>query len=1156
MYSGYKIIFDHESDVMSQGATHRTKSSIDLKNVFHRTQASRESQHKINKSRESAHFKESRQESFGHINVLHILPHMFRRFSTDDIMLIETQFTQGWKKKWINFKLLMKFNIGSLGRSLGSFMIGLSAVFLVVLFVILINNIQIHLQYFNINSIEDLVSATDLVMSSNDIANSPFLNYTKIQATLSQVPKLAKVAPRWIIPVTVVNELNGKSSKAMALIVDSSLEDSNEIAPLWSNRPLGMNEMHCSDSLIRNLNLLPDSGNTLGISLNISSLDQTNITSLPLQFKLNTNLSDAAVTSVNQLNTGVALLNVNGETSVLVPNTFATNLAETNITFQVIDAIVNTNGKYASALGNVILLDKSAFFYIAKSILSTGSLALAGVNINELARNLTNGINFDEYVTFVNIVMEDRYDAYLQSAKIRKGVISKFANAVISNLGTFYPISLSPVISGAMDSAQFLGYIFNEIFFSIIFILIILAIAVIYSLMNKDVHEKTYEYGMLRALGLPQSSLVYLLLQKALLFAVPGILTSILFSFIFNLPLAFFVSENVGNDIVSGLSSYSLWLAISIGFLLPLVGIILPTRKALGTTLRDSLDLYQSTVGETKITVQKLKSIGFSPVETTMSIIFVIFGFLVYYMIPLSFVFQDFTLFFRVFTLILMGLIIGLTIIGQFLLAPLEVIMAYILTKIYDDKITDILLKNLSAHRNKNRYTSLVFTLCLSYIIFVSVMFNIQSDSLTKLTESSIGSDLRLMSSGFDKPLQRDQLIEFLSNKTSNIPGFSNIVSGFSFATFDLFDYFPVNDETISSISGFIPTSTSIFGIEETYYGSVYHEYVMIEQPKNLLTQVDIFKLLYDFKDREYEPDGDAISVTNVYYNQNTNQRTVIPFIANEPLLQDLYFPISSYGELLFDIIPKNSINTVTARFIAQPVGTVSKMSGYPSINALSSSGVIFVTMSDYEKLILLIDSAANTNISQLAKTTIPIKDCFIKLSADASKLQSESFINELNTILSQDITVYNTRVSNESTESATAKGTYVLNAVSVAAMMLCFFVLIISFESNIKDNSWEYGVLRSLGFTKALLVRVYIYEALCIVLSSAALGTTIGCLMGVFFCLQSNVFLQLPWSFNFPIVFFFIIIVLACVFAIIGSILPSLSLNKKSIAATIKGTK
>ena len=59
-------------------------------------------------------------------------------------------------------------------------------------------------------------------------------------------------------------------------------------------------------------------------------------------------------------------------------------------------------------------------------------------------------------------------------------------------------------------------------------------------------------------------------------------------------------------------------------------------------------------------------------------------------------------------------------------------------------------------------------------------------------------------------------------------------------------------------------------------------------------------------------------------------------------------------------------------------------------------------------------------------------------------------------------------------------------NLVSVIASTLCFFVLWLSFTANIRENSWEFGVLRAIGLSANQVTRVYIYEALAIILRYA----------------------------------------------------------------------
>jgi ABC-type antimicrobial peptide transport system permease subunit len=58
----------------------------------------------------------------------------------------------------------------------------------------------------------------------------------------------------------------------------------------------------------------------------------------------------------------------------------------------------------------------------------------------------------------------------------------------------------------------------------------VLGVILIYTILIGKVEEKTYEYGMLRALGLPQLSLIEVILIQALYFAIPGVIIAMLIS--------------------------------------------------------------------------------------------------------------------------------------------------------------------------------------------------------------------------------------------------------------------------------------------------------------------------------------------------------------------------------------------------------------------------------------------------------------------------------------------------------------------------------------------------------------------------------------------------------------------------------------------------
>ena len=84
------------------------------------------------------------------------------------------------------------------------------------------------------------------------------------------------------------------------------------------------------------------------------------------------------------------------------------------------------------------------------------------------------------------------------------------------------------------------------------------------------------------------------------------------------------------------LNSSAWLLGLFLGLFLPVFGMLVPIRRALSQTLRDALDVYHSVVNNTLVTVKRLQDIGVDPAETIIATVFVVVGFLVYYVIPLS----------------------------------------------------------------------------------------------------------------------------------------------------------------------------------------------------------------------------------------------------------------------------------------------------------------------------------------------------------------------------------------------------------------------------------------------------------------------------------------------------------------------------------------
>ena len=91
----------------------------------------------------------------------------------------------------------------------------------------------------------------------------------------------------------------------------------------------------------------------------------------------------------------------------------------------------------------------------------------------------------------------------------------------------------------------------------------------------------------------------------------------------------------------------------------------------------------------------------------------------------------------EIFFLILGGLILGLTLLVANLRGFIEVIMTYLLF-FWEKKSMRILIKkNLIAHKNTNKLTSIIYALTLGCVIFLCVALNLVLKSTQNFTGSS-----------------------------------------------------------------------------------------------------------------------------------------------------------------------------------------------------------------------------------------------------------------------------------------------------------------------------------------------------------------------------------------------------------------------------------
>mmetsp|Transcript_20345 Transcript_20345/g.27508 ORF Transcript_20345/g.27508 Transcript_20345/m.27508 type:complete len:139 (+) Transcript_20345:423-839(+) len=134
----------------------------------------------------------------------------------------------------------------------------------------------------------------------------------------------------------------------------------------------------------------------------------------------------------------------------------------------------------------------------------------------------------------------------------------------------------------------------------------------LYSLMLSDVDERTYEYGMLRALGFKKEHLVGVITMKSISFSIPGLFFGIMVALILNTGLRMLIFLKADNYSSYILTPVSITIGVLFGLIMPAISNYLPIQSALGKNLRNSLDLNRRSKDEVGIKVERLEDVGIS----------------------------------------------------------------------------------------------------------------------------------------------------------------------------------------------------------------------------------------------------------------------------------------------------------------------------------------------------------------------------------------------------------------------------------------------------------------------------------------------------------------------------------------------------------------
>lgn len=169
---------------------------------------------------------------------------------------------------------------------------------------------------------------------------------------------------------------------------------------------------------------------------------------------------------------------------------------------------------------------------------------------------------------------------------------------------------------------------------------------------------------MFRAQGMPKQRLTFVLLSQTLFFTLPGVIVGIVLVWIANMV----IEQSLHTFTLAPTRYLNLPVAAAVvsvvlGCGLPLMATYGPAQRAIHGNLRDALDIYRQPQNEAHVVKIKLAQLGVTPWQTILGLFLVVIGFMVYYLVPYSFINTDLLLFFSLLDVVLLAMVVGLCMI-------------------------------------------------------------------------------------------------------------------------------------------------------------------------------------------------------------------------------------------------------------------------------------------------------------------------------------------------------------------------------------------------------------------------------------------------------------------------------------------------------------
>ena len=920
--------------------------------------------------------------------------------------------------------------------------------------------------------------------------DNAFINFTKYKQIMSS--ENSKKEPNPLSTSTMRTYINGVGSnkRIYLLLIDTDREREIELGRAYPYKKL--NEGEC---------------------LVHKKLVQKNDKEYNMYFSLSNFLTNSLLYYYHDS------INATNETLINLENILQEKNFTLNLSCKIKDILDNNYGKESADDENIVIMEQEYFYKYISDYLPQ--------NINDYFPNFKNilktEIKAEEYgnllvVNFpknrLNYYTESDYDYLLE-----KGV--KYMNRIVEKLGTLQYYSVNMPLIKTMNKYKLGTTLLNLILNIILLGIFGLSLILIHSLLLVVTETNSFEFGVLRLVGNSKKNIILLIIFQCLCFSIPAFIVALCFSFLVLSIINNVIKEELNTNLNIGITADSFFFTFFLNFLAPVIAAIFPIRNILKKNIATSINTMLN-----KTTGVKIEIISLQKKEITSLIVFglltFIYGASIYYFLPLALISTNYGLIGLILLWILFGILLGFILLSQNIEHLLQKGLTYLLLFFTRSYTKLLILKNLAAHRIKNRKSSLMFSLSVGIFIMASVGFDIVLQSMKNMQLMQRGSEILVRSRDSDDYFYPENIMISLMQLYQK-----NLIESFSLVTVDLGSVCFDSSFYITNYGKTLNSKQEILGINSAYFSAT--------SPQNL----KIAK-----QNKKYKSYSPSEQLYMSEFRGKVGVSAILTFEFNADLDSKIFIKMSKRNkEMQFLSQPA---------FILDSAGGI-QMNSQPSMQVTRNAIISFPQYLDILQKCRNYFSETSSEFRFIGYSNMPIYSANIKTKDGITQAQIEEISDIIKYYGPANINIWLYSNLNKRLSMISNIVFLIFYIISSVVLIFCLFNLTASMTINIFEQKKEIAIMRSLGMKRRHVIFVYIAEAFILILTASIIGTIVGSIIAFTMALQWGVFTSVNVAFTLPIGSIIVIIIISILGGIFSTYIPARNMLKQSIAQLIK---